>query len=84
MNKNTIFCFSRYLLLLLATLFINACADDDNLDQPTELVPFYSEHYLDVAWHASTGEGVEEHEGCLQRWVGKGNTQGALVVLDAF
>ena len=60
MNKNTIFCFSRYLLLLVATLFISACADDDNLDQPTELVPFYSEHYLDVAWHAATGEGAEE------------------------
>ena len=60
MNKNTIFCCSRYLLLSIAVLFISACADDDNLDQPTELVPFYSKHYLDVAWHAATGEGAEE------------------------
>lgn len=60
MNKNTIFCFSRNLILLAAILLIAACADDDNLDQPAELVPFYSKHYIDVAWHASTGEGAEE------------------------
>jgi len=58
-NKNTIFCFSRYLLLLVAASLLGACADDDNLDAPTELVPFYSKHYIDVAWHASTGEGAE-------------------------
>ncbi len=59
MNKNTIICFSRYLLLLVAASLLGACADDDNLDAPTELVPFYSKHYIDVAWHASTGEGAE-------------------------
>ena len=41
-------------------LFISACADDDNLDQPTELVAFDSKYYLDVTWHAATGPGVEE------------------------
>lgn len=60
MNKNTISCFSRYLLLSAAVLFITACADDDNLDQPADLVPFTSDYYLDVAWHAATGEGAEE------------------------
>ena len=41
-------------------LFVSACADDDNLDQPEELVPFYSDYYLDVSWHKSSGAGVEE------------------------
>ncbi len=59
MNNNN-FCFYRYFALLLAVLFVSACADDDNLDQPAELVPFYSKHYLDVSWHASTGAGAEE------------------------
>lgn len=40
--------------------FISACADDDNLDQPTELVPFDSQHYLEVIWHTYTGKGAEE------------------------
>lgn len=59
MNNNN-FCFYRYFVLLLAVLFVSACADDDNLEQPAELVPFYSKHYLDVSWHASTGAGAEE------------------------
>lgn len=58
--------FYHYLLILLTTLVLSACADDDNLDQPTELVPFYSEHYLDVTWHKSTGEGVENQYVFLQ------------------
>jgi outer membrane protein assembly factor BamB len=58
--NNNNFCFYRYFVLLLAVLFISACADDDNLEQPAELVPFYSKHYLDVSWHASTGAGAEE------------------------
>lgn len=41
-------------------LFLNACADDENLDQPAELVPFYSDYYLDVSWYKSSGTGVEE------------------------
>lgn len=60
MKKNNVFRSYRALLLVIATLFISACADEDNLEQPTELVPFYSNHYLDVSWHASTGAGVEE------------------------
>ena len=60
MKKQNVFPVFRYLLLLLVTLFISACADDDNLDQPTELVPFSSDYYLDVTWHASSGAGVEE------------------------
>lgn len=51
---------TRYLLLLLAVLFISACADDTNLEQPVELVPFDSDYYLDVSWHKSSGVGVEE------------------------
>ena len=58
--NNNIFCFYRYLVLLFAVLFISACADDDNVDQPVELVPFYSKYYLDVTWHQSTGAGAEE------------------------
>jgi outer membrane protein assembly factor BamB len=58
--NNNIFCFYRYFLLLAAVLFISACADDDNVDQPTELVPFYSKYFLDVTWHKSTGAGAEE------------------------
>lgn len=66
MKKNNVYYLSRYLLLTVAALFISACADDDNVDQPTELVPFYSKHYIDVAWHASTGEGAEEQYVFLQ------------------
>ena len=57
---NNIFCFTRYILITATVLFISACADDDNLEQPTELEPFYSQYYLDVNWHASTGAGAEE------------------------
>lgn len=61
MIKSKTFCLYRYLVLFVAAaLFLSACADDDNLDQPTELVPFYSKYYLDVAWHAATGLGAEE------------------------
>ncbi|VAW53144.1 Outer membrane protein YfgL, lipoprotein component of the protein assembly complex (forms a complex with YaeT, YfiO, and NlpB) [hydrothermal vent metagenome] len=56
MNNNLF----RYFLLLLATLFISACADDNNVDQPAELIPFTSKYYLDVTWHKSSGTGVEE------------------------
>ncbi len=66
MKKNNVFCFCRYLLIVGVALFISACADDDNLDQPAELVPFYSKYYLDVTWHASTGVGVEEQYVFLQ------------------
>lgn len=60
MKNNNFFCFYRFVLLAIIALFISACADDDNLDQPAELVPFYSDYYLDVTWHASSGAGVEE------------------------
>ncbi len=66
MKKNINFPFYRYFLLICAVLFISACADDDNLDQPAELVPFYTKHYLDVNWHASTGAGAEEQYVFLQ------------------
>ena len=52
--------------MMCAVLFITACADDDNLDQPAELVPFNSEHYLKVNWHASTGAGSGEQYVFLQ------------------
>jgi outer membrane protein assembly factor BamB len=56
------YAYRSYLLLisLFVLLFVSACADDDNLDQPEELVPFYSDYYLDVSWHKSSGAGVEE------------------------
>lgn len=58
--KNSIFRSCRYLIVFVTVLFISACADDDNVDQPTELVPFYSKYYLDVTWLKSTGEGAED------------------------
>ena len=58
--NNSIFCLFRNFALLLAVLFISACADDDNVDQPVELQPFASNFYLDVTWHKSTGPGAEE------------------------
>ena len=58
--NNNIFCFYRYIIPLVAVLIVSACADDDNLDQPAELVPFSSKYYLDVTWHQATGEGSEE------------------------
>ncbi len=42
------------------TLFISACADKDNLDQPAELIPFDSQYDLDAIWLTSSGAGVEE------------------------
>ena len=48
------------------TLLLSACADEDNLVQPTELVPFNSNHYLEVSWHKSTGAGAGEQYVFLQ------------------
>lgn len=42
------------------TLFISACADKDNLDQPAELIPFNSQYDLETIWLTSSGAGVEE------------------------
>jgi len=56
----------RYILLVIVTALLVACADDDNLDQPAELEPFYSENYLEVTWHAATGAGAEEQYVFLQ------------------
>jgi outer membrane protein assembly factor BamB len=58
--NNILFSFSRYLLLLVSVLLVSACADDTNVDEPAELVPFYSKYYLDVSWHQSSGAGAEE------------------------
>ncbi len=66
MHNNKLFSSYRFFTLLILTLLISACADDDNLDQPAELVPFYSKHYLDVSWHKSSGAGVEEQYAFLQ------------------
>lgn len=60
MKINNILCFYRFLLLAIVALFIGACADDSNLEQPTELEPFDSQYYIDVTWLASSGAGVEE------------------------
>ena len=65
MNKNRLIRFVQYLLPLLA-LLVSACADDDNLDQPAEIVPFYSDYELEVTWLASTGKGVDEQYVFLQ------------------
>lgn len=54
------FCFFRLLFVAAVAVFISACADKDNLEQPTLLTPFNSNYYLDVIWFASTGAGVEE------------------------
>lgn len=50
----------RFFVLLIAVLLINACADDDNLNQPAELVPFDSKYFFEVTWHKSSGAGAEE------------------------
>jgi len=65
-KKHTYYPLRRYLVLILVALFITACADEDNLNQPAELVPFASKYYLDVSWHASTGAGVNEQYVFLQ------------------
>ena len=49
-----------FVLSLLVAGFLAACSDESNLDQPAELKPFKSNYYLDVAWLASTGAGVDE------------------------
>lgn len=65
MKTNTFSCFAR-LLTAVIVVFISACADEANLEQPTPLVPFYSKQYLDVSWHMSTGAGTEEQYLFLQ------------------
>ncbi len=45
-------------MVFITVLFISACADDDNVDQPTELEPFYSKYFFDITWLNSTGEGA--------------------------
>jgi len=65
-HTNHTFCLIRYFVLLCTVLFLSACADDDNLNQPAELVPFDSKHYLEVTWHKSSGSGVEEQYVFLQ------------------
>lgn len=52
--------FYRYLTVLTTALLVTACADDANLEQPTELQPFNSQYDLNVIWHAATGAGAEE------------------------
>lgn len=66
MHINKIFRSYRYLTLSIASLFIVACADDPNLEQPTELVPFDSQYELLVNWHQSSGAGVEQQYIFLQ------------------
>ncbi len=66
MNKSIIFYYPRNFILLALVLLVSACADDDNLDQPAEIVPFTSDYYLDVTWHQSSGTGVEEQYVFLQ------------------
>lgn len=56
--KNSLFRSCRHFVLLVAVLFISACADDTNVDQPTELEPFYSKYFFDITWLNSTGEGA--------------------------
>lgn len=58
--NNNVFSLARYIILLFSVLIISACADDSNVDEPTELVPFTSKYYLDVSWHKSSGAGAEE------------------------
>ena len=58
--KNYAYRSYRLLITLFVVVFVTSCADDDNLDQPEELVPFYSDYYLDVSWHKSSGPGAEE------------------------
>ena len=87
MKKNHAFSLARYLILFIISLFISACADDDNIDQPTELTPFYSKHVLDIAWHASAGEGAEEQYVFLQPLVLKNivvssSRDGVLNIID--
>ena len=66
MKNNILFSSCRCILLLCTVLFLSACADDDNLDQPAELAPFYTKHYLNVNWHASTGAGAGDQYVFLQ------------------
>ena len=66
MHKNHSFCLIRYFVLFCTALFLSACADDDNLNQPAKLVPFYSKQYLEVTWHKSSGPGAEEQYVFLQ------------------
>ena len=61
--KPSVLSYALRYLLLVAVVALSACADEDNLEQPTELTPFRTDKYLDVSWLASTGAGAEGEGG---------------------
>lgn len=48
------------MLGLAFALGLTSCADENNLEQPTELQVFNTPWFLDVTWHKPTGDGVAE------------------------
>ena len=56
----------RVVSIATIALFISACASDEVLDQPTELLPFESNKEFSIDWHLSTGKGVAEQYVFLQ------------------
>ena len=51
---------ARYCLLLIGSVLVAACGDDDNTEPPAELTPFEQTHYLNLQWSASTDDSIEQ------------------------
>ena len=66
MKNNSLNNFMRISWLASIALFLSACASNDTLEQPAELLPFKSNQELVIDWHASTGKGVAEQYVFLQ------------------
>jgi outer membrane protein assembly factor BamB len=64
-KKNHLFRLIRVSLPAIA-LLLSACASDEILNQPTELLAFKSSHEFVIDWHVSTGKGVAEQYVSLQ------------------
>ncbi len=51
---------ARYGLLLIGSVLVAACGDDDNTEPPAELTPFEQTHYLNLQWSVSTDDSIEQ------------------------
>ena len=50
----------RYCLLLIGTVLLTACGDEDNTEPPAELTDFKRTHYLHLQWSATADDSIAQ------------------------
>ncbi len=50
----------RFNLLLIVSVLVSACGDDDNTEPPAELTEFDRTHYLNLQWSANTDDSIAQ------------------------